>query len=437
MAAPRFRYRTILTLISRQNGKTFLLKIVALWFLYLRHGKLVLGAAQALNIARESWQGAVDLASAVDELRAEIAGVRYTNGEQTLSLAGGGRYLITAATRGAGRGLSVHLLILDELREHRTTDAWAALSSTTVAQANALTVCISNQGDDQSIVLNTLRDAALSGSDESLGLAEWSSPDDCATDDPGMLAYSNPSMGYPNGITLAALATMRATTSEAVFRTENMCQRVRNLDAAIDPGAWRAAAEPGFTLAKVRDRLVMCVDVAPDGRHVTLAGAAPLDGGTIGVEMFGAWSSTEEARTALSRILAKVRPRALGWYPDSPSAVLGADLALVHLVSVGIADRSTGDPLDWAPGVVEIAGRGIAEACQSLADQALNGTLIHPDDQLLNAHVAGAQKLRAGDGWRFVRVGAGHVDAAYAAAGAVRLARALPMPAPPQRPAVY
>ena len=63
LAAPgRFRYRTVLTLVGRQNGKTTLLKIVALWAMYMGHAQLVLGAAQSLDIARESWQGAVQLA---------------------------------------------------------------------------------------------------------------------------------------------------------------------------------------------------------------------------------------------------------------------------------------------------------------------------------------------------------------------------------------
>jgi hypothetical protein len=58
--------------------------------------------------------------------------------------------------------------------------------------------------------------------------------------------------------------------------------------------------------------------------------------------------------------------------------------------------------------------------------------VLHPDDPLLNAHIAGTSKLRTGDGWRFARKGAGHVDAAYAAAGAVRLARTLPPPTMPR-----
>ncbi len=69
----RYRFRTVVILIARQCGKTCLLRIIALWTLYLRQRCLVLGSAQDLKIAREAWQGAVELAETVDELRAEIA----------------------------------------------------------------------------------------------------------------------------------------------------------------------------------------------------------------------------------------------------------------------------------------------------------------------------------------------------------------------------
>lgn len=421
-----FRFSTILTLVSRQNGKTVLLKIVSLWFLYMGRGKLVLGAAQDLKIARESWQGAVDMATSVDYLAAEIPrnGVRYSNGEQCLTLNNGGRYMITAATRGAGRGLSVDLLILDELREQRSTEAWAALGNTTMARPNAITVGISNQGDDQSVVLNTLRAAALAESDERLALFEWSAPDGCELDDVRAWAQANPGLGRT--VTEAKLRTMMATTTPADFRTENLCQRVDVLDAAIDSSAWRACADSGVNLAGLRDQLVACVDVAPDGLHVTAAAAAMREDGTVVAEILGAWESTDAARAALGPLFEQLRPRAAGWYPSGPAAVLGVELRAMHGVSIGKWDVTQTELLEYAPGLVELAGEDPPAACMTLADLVTGHRFLHPDDPLLNAHVGGSQRLRMGDKWRFVRRGVGHVDASYAVAGAAYLARRLP-----------
>ena len=72
----------------------------------------------------------------------------------------------------------------------------------------------------------------------------------------------------------------------------------------------------------------------------------------------------------------------------------------------------------------------VAEICQGLADLARARGLVHADQDLLNVHCQYAAKLPSGDGWRFTRRGGGetgHVDAAYAAAGAVNLAQTMPV----------
>ena len=73
----------------------------------------------------------------------------------------------------------------------------------------------------------------------------------------------------------------------------------------------------------------------------------------------------------------------------------------------------------------EIRGE-ITAVCMGLAEQVTARQLAHSGDPLLDAHIGSAERLRRGDGWVFSRKGDGHVDAAYALAGAVHLARTLP-----------
>lgn len=401
-----FRFKTLLTLVARQSGKTHLVKILALYMLYLGRAQLVLGAAQSLDIAREAWAGAVDIAKDVDDLAAEIENVRYANGEQCLTLVTGARYRITAATRSAGRGLSVDLLILDELREHRDWAAWGALSKTTTARPGALIVGISNAGDDQSVVLNSLRSTGLAGTDDSLGLFEWSAPDGCDLDDPQAWAAANPGLGRT--VSEQALRSAMMTDPPAVFRTESLCQAVSALDSAIDLASWSAGSDKSATLAAVRSRVAACVDVSPDSAHVTLAGAAVLDDARVRVEILAAWASPAAARRELPGLLRKIAPAAVGWFPAGPAAALGANLRELA--------------------ALELKGTEVTEACQEFAGLVAARQILHPDDPLLNAHISGTSKLHSGDGWRFARKGVGHVDAAYAVAGAVRIARTLPAP---------
>lgn len=432
----RLRFRTLITLIARQNGKTTLLKVVALWLMYMGRAELVLGAAQSLDIARESWQGAVSFARTSANLVDEIDGVRKANGEQTLTLLSGARYKITAATPEAGRGLSVDLLILDELRAQYDSTAWAALSKTTSARPNGLIVAISNAGSDRSVVLNTLRAAALEGAEPTLGLFEWSAPVGCDLDDRSGWAAANPALGRT--LEEASVRTSLATDPPAVFRTEVLCQHVESLDAAFDMGAWRDCADVNGSVSSVRARTVFCVDVAPDGRHVALWQAAPLDDGRTRIAAAGAWPSTDLARAELPALLRKIKPRALGWFPSGPAAVLAAELRAEHGKSLGEWDITQTELLEHAPGLVDLTGGNVASACMTLVDLVANRQIVHSDDPLLNAHVQGAVPINAlGDGFRFARRGVGHVNAVYAAAGAVHLARTLPVPSALERPRIF
>ena len=426
----RYRFRTILTLVARQNGKTHLLKILSLWAMYMGRADLVLGAAQSLDIARESWQGAVDLAQGEPDLADEIATVRYANGEQCLTLKatddhGPARYRITAATRSAGRGLSVDLLILDELREHRTPHAWAALSKTTMARPHALTVGISNAGDAESVVLNQLRAAALAGADEQLGIFEWSAPEGCPLDDPDAWAQAMPGLGIT--INEAAVRTSLATDPSVVFRTELLCQRVDALDAAVDPDAWRACGDPAASIGALHRQMVMGVDVSMTSGHVTATAAVVAEDGRVIGEVFDQWTDVHAARAGLRQAFEQYRPRAVGWFPSGPMTVLRAELeAAVTDGLIGEPDMI--EPPEHAPGLVGLTGQDASSACQTLASLVEGRRFIHADDPLLNAHIAASTRKDQGDGWRFARRGAGDNDAAYAMAGAVHLARTLPVP---------
>jgi hypothetical protein len=454
-----FRYRTIITLVARQQGKTWLLKILALWSMYLGVARMVLGSAQSLDIARESWQGAVEMTTDQPELAAEVSNIRQANGEQCLTLINGARYRITASTGKAGRGLSVDLLILDELREHRDWAAWAALSKTTMARPNALTVCISNAGDDKSVVLNQLRDAAMRGitagtsgeviEDDGLALFEWSAPEGCELSDPSGWAQAMPGLGHGT-ITEAAVRSALATDSPAVFRTELLCQRVPTLDSAIDPAAWKACADRGGSLAPVRSRVALCVDVSPDYAHVTLVGGARLDDGRVRLQLIGYWSGPDalhQAEAAMPELIRKVKPAEFGWFPGGPSAALAPSLRAWRLKFRRAVPKYRKNEIS---GLTELVtdnedefsrmSSGLErEACQALAAAVTGGRVIQPDSELINAHIYGATKLRSGDGWRFGRPADGgqHVDAAYACAGAYYLASLVPDDPPPLRAKVY
>jgi hypothetical protein len=406
----RFRFRTVLVLVARQNGKTRVISVASLWRMYLDSARLVLSAAQDLSFAREVWQDAISLVRSVPDLSGELNVVRARNGDEWFSLANGARWKITATNDRAGRGLSVDQLDFDELRTQTKWDAWSALSKTTQARRSGLTWCVSNAGDDRSVVLNGLRDAALSGRDDSIGLFEWSAPDGCDLDDPAAWRQANPGLGHL--IDERAIRSSLGTDPPEVFRSEVLCQRVTALDSAVDFVAWRDCTDRQQTLSSLRGRVAVVTDVSTDGRHVSAVAAAVGGDGRVRVEPVAAWSDTGLARTELPDLLAKIAPAATGWFPSGPAA------ALAPLMADADALR----------------GSDVTAACMGLADLVTGRSVSHPGDPLLDAHIAGASKLWTGDGWRFTRRGAGHCDAAYAAAGAAHLALTLPAEKPRLRP---
>lgn len=399
-----FRFRVVVVLVARQNGKSNLKRIVSLWRMFLE-GATVIGLAQDVALAREQWTLCQEAIHSTPDAAAMWSGVRNVNGDEKFWLTNGARYMIRAMNRKAGRGYSIDEVNIDELREQRDWKAWSAVSKTTMARPNAQIWAMSNAGDDESVVLNQLREAALAGRDPSIFIAEWSGPDGCDLDDTRAWRQANPGLGYI--LSEQAIRTALATDPPEVFRTEVLCQKVDVLDSAVDIAAWRDCADPAGTLDTVRDRVVACVDVAPDSQHVTLAASAQLDDGRVRVEVVAAWPTTELAREDLGDALDRVNARQEAWFPSGPAAAIAPIM------------RNR-------PNNHELKGADVLQACQGLADLTTARKVVHPADPLLNAHIAGSRKLHTGDGWRFVRRGAGHVDAAYAAAGATHTALTIP-----------
>lgn len=428
----RPRFRTVLILVARQQGKTHLLKVLSLYWLFVECQRLILSTSTNLDYAREVWQAACEMAEANDQLGDLVADIRRANGEQALVTVDGCRYKIAASNRKGGRSLTINRLVLDELREHSKWDAWNASTNATNAVPDAQIYCLSNQGDDTSIVLDSLRDAAVgyieSGQgDWRLGLFEYSAPQGSDPTDLQALAMANPQLGRrtdPDALLGAAIRAKNAGGEElAGFKTEVMCMRVHLIDPAIDPDQWDAVGtDAPIDLAAHRNRVALCVDVSLDGSHASLVAAAVVDG-KVHCEVVEAWDGqgcTKRLRAELPGIVKKVRPRALGWFPQGPAAAVAADLE-------GKAVR------DWPPRGVELQALTgeLAQVCMGLAEQVTSGEIVHPNDPMLSAHVRASQKLRRGDAWTFTRRGSSPIDATYALAGAVHLARSLP-PAPPE-----
>lgn len=297
-----FRFRKIVVLVARQNGKTTLGIVLALYMMYVLKLSELLGLAQDLGVAEKVLEETQEFIDADPDLAEQALPMRQSNGKMAVRLRkefGGSHYRAKATSGKATRGYSADWLFFDELRTQQAWDAWGAVTKTTNARPSSIVWCMSNAGDLQSQVLLYLRLKAhekfgdpdgwvkrhterqqiddmlpaISTSDEVelddlpaileptpqdedakvvataeelvedmdlVGFFEWSAPPELHYQDPEGWSYANPSLGYTglNGVTLAADAI---SDPEDIFRTENLCQWVESLEETFFPkGAWEA-----------------------------------------------------------------------------------------------------------------------------------------------------------------------------------------------------
>jgi phage terminase large subunit-like protein len=297
-----FRFRTVLFLISRQNGKTVLSEVIASFFLNVLCVDSVFGTSLSLDKAEEVWEAVINDQESIPELSSSIDRVSRTNGNKRLILTGLRQYKVGAPTRRAGRGDSNDLVMLDEVREHRDWETWSAAAASINAKPNGLIVCFSNAGDPDSVVLRQLRAKAIGTGDDyggdvdggTLGLFEWSAPDGAATDDIEALAQANPAMGY-GLLTERALMTNRQTFPEAKFRSECMCQQVETiLPAPFPDGAWANGVDTSSAIAGESD-LFFGIDLSQDRRWTSIGVCGLREDGHWHVEVVARRVGTEWA----------------------------------------------------------------------------------------------------------------------------------------------
>jgi len=480
------RFRKVLVLVARQNGKTQLLVILSLYWLFVQQVAVVLGVSSKVEYAKEAWAKAKDMAQQNRYLGPRIpkkGGVRLENGSVTLLakhplydddgeplLINGdpvyqdSRYKIAAANDDAGRSLTIDRLIMDEFRRQYDWNAYNAAIPTQNAVWDAQAWLLSNQGDYRSEPLHSLQDSAhefikTGIGDPQLGIFEWSCPEGSDPEDPNALAMANPNVGHridwPTLLGEAARVKIKGGKELAGFKIEIMCMRVAQTDPAIDPVGWRECAA-GQSVAELirqnRNTLVYCFDVSIDEQHATLYAAVrvpvpitevlaaenrpqqPSDtlesSYKIAVDVVRSWEGpncADQLGAQLPGLVRKHKPVAVVFFPGGPAASVAAAME---------KRRRRADEAPWPPRGVSIEEvRGDAPAaCMGFASLVNGRRLLHGADvedqdwatnDLLSKHALSADKLPVGDAWRFTRRDAAHCDGAYAAAGAAHKARSV------------
>lgn len=417
-----YRFRRVIVLVGRQNGKTLLLTVLTLWWLFVdsdsfpehapADGFLVLGTAQNLDIAEEAWEAAVafcDPEEGKDGSEVQVARpvlqrasrvpVRK-NGQKALRLRSGAEYQVRAANRKGGRGKSATRIVMDELREQTTWDAWAAVAKTMQAKFNPQLWGISNAGDLKSIVLAHVRDGLLAACadwdkyvedglrdvewwanahDPASALFEWSAPEGCPVDDVDGILQANPSIGW-SPMSLVDLLASARSEPEALFRTESLCQWVTaRVEPYIDPKLWAGLVDEESEIDFSRP-VALAADTSHDRQWSYLAVAGYRSDGLAHVEVIA-------ARAGMMWL-----PAAAAWICEQWG------VPAVALQGRGCAAAEFKDPLEaLGVEVLEIVGTGLGQVAGKLRDRVDAGTVRHLGQEPLRLSIEGTVAKQLGE----------------------------------------
>lgn len=436
-----YRFRKIFVLVGRQNGKTTLLSVLTLWWLFMDsdsfpehlppHEFLILGTAQNLDLAEEAWDAALkrcdpepdedDEHYIVEELQVETRKPVKTNGKKSLRLKNGAKYEPRAASRMGGRGKSAARVLMDEMREQQTWDIWGSVSKTKNAIFNSQLWGISSAGDAKSIVLATLRTGLIktleaweryvetglqsieefaNSHDLDSALFEWSAPDGHPLMDLDGILQANPSAGYKAMFLESILSDLRGDEPESTKRTEILCQWVTALvETHIDGEAWQAMADApevdaagqivhaGSSIA-AGSRIVLGVDTSENRAMTYVAVAGYRDDGRAHVELIAqragmVWAPTHIVAVAKAQGIQHVAVQARGC-PASEFVQILTDAGLT---------------------VIEVGGSGLGSSAGRIKDRVRDDAIRHRNQEPLNVAISGGVTKRLAEQRVWDRVG--------------------------------
>jgi len=351
--------KSCLLLISRQNGKTFLARMLILAHLLKWDSKNVLIMSSNRSMALETFRQVASALENNDHLKGFVKQIRYANGTESIEMLSGARLDVVAATRDGSRGRSADFLYIDELREI-SEEGYRAATPTTRARPNSQTLFTSNAGDAFSTVLNDLRERAIDYPPKSFGFYEYSAPQYCNINDRAAWAMANPSLGYT--ISEEAIEEAIATSPIENTRTETLCQWIDSLSSPWPHGVLEETSDNSLEMA-VGAYTIFGFDVSPSRRNGSLVAGQLLPDGRIGIGILETFSS----QVAIDEL--KMAATIKGWCDIYRPRLVCFD----KYATQTIADRLANSGVM----VEDVSGQQFYKACGDLLEGLVNHRIVH------------------------------------------------------------
>ena len=294
--------------VARQNGKSVALKVLLLFWLLemprIRGEKQsILSTAHRLDIAQELFKG---LAPILEEQFGADVTMSYGRSEVVMPAVGdfpGSRWLVRAATPSAGHGLSIDLLLLDEIWQISEETIEDGLIPTQRARKNSFLSAWSTAGTEESTVFKRWRERGIAeidtGKRSRLYYAEFSPPNNLDPLSPEAWPYANPALGHtldwetleeesksPNKAAFMRSAVNCWVTSHRSWLDAGWFASLGSADKLPQEGGWLAIE------ASQDDSRFVGVRAVPDGKQVKVTVEFIVD------TLADLWDAVDQSRKA-------------------------------------------------------------------------------------------------------------------------------------------
>jgi phage terminase large subunit-like protein len=395
----KWRRKTNLLLVARQNGKTHLARIRILAGLFIFGEMNIVAMSSNRGMALDTFRKVVDVIEDNPALMAQVKQIRVANGQESVELLSGARYEIVAATRDGSRGKTADLLYIDELREV-DEDSWTAAKPITRARPNSQIFMTSNAGDAFSTVLNDLRSRCLSYPPPTMGFWEYSADDWAKITDKDAWYQANPALGYL--IDEETIAEAIATSSVEASKTETLCTWVSALKS---PWPYRAFEDLTIQDLQILPGLptIFGMDISVNKKMASLVAGQMREDGKIAVGVIAQF----ESQVAIDEL--KMAVEVNDWAKQYNPRMICFD----KYSTMSVAERlqQSGHKIQ------DMSGTVFYQACSDLYDAIVNARIVHIGQASLVDSMNNCAAKETDAGWRIVRrKSAGDVSAAISLA---------------------
>lgn len=285
-------------IVARQNGKGSILEAVELAWLYLLGARTIVHSAHEFATSREHFQRIESLVTETPELKAELArgGIKWSHGDESISLANGQRLLFKTRTKSAVRGFTIDKLVMDEAMILAAA-AVKAMVYATSAGIDPQIIMTGSAGDKDSVHFGRARSRGIKGKDPRLFFAEWSADlcdelcvkgctehDDRS--DPRIWGRANPGLGIR--LDWENVRSEFLGHDPEVFNGE----RLSVGDWPTDEAAWAIISEEGWgrchdDLSSIQGPPTFAIDTTPNKKYTCIAVAGDNGEGSTHIEVTG------------------------------------------------------------------------------------------------------------------------------------------------------